>query len=524
MVEGDFLMSEEYKNFQVGVLIVDDEENARRANYLSVMAHLKKLKIQSDGISVREASNMEDAFAILRQQTVHVVLLDRDLGRDKSGKKVDGLDSIKDILNIQPAIQILMVTGHDDTRAAVRAMQNGACGYIVKGSAEDYLEYRNAQILKALYRAKEEMERMKARFSEKIRMEEDFSNKYVTKSAAMQGIEVQLQSLAKYSAPVLFVGASGLGKTVVAKRLAQLRGQFLGQEDRPFFEFNLANVSAEEADRILFGHEMVDATGAIKIRQGLFELANGGDLFIDGIGKASLEVQAKLLKVIEEKEFFRIGGNKGFKTSACLILATHKNLKELIKIGDFREDLYARICTFDITMPTLEERKEDIADICRGIIEDLKKENKGVNFAYNEFPDELKQYLRRDNIPFNIRGIRNDIERLMISSPRDASGRLDFTKWKVALGISRKSVFYSPKPTEYITYSDFEKLPTAFLDKDFPGIKKARGTFERKLIVEAALKVRTKKEIAKLLKLSESNTLAKMNKYNLNHLVGGDRS
>ncbi len=514
-----FVKSEEYKDFKVSVLIVDDRENDRKCNRLSVMAHLKKLKIHANEINVSEASNMEDAFYILRRQTVHVVLLDRDLGKDSSGQMIDGIDFIGDILNIRPSIQVLMVTGYDDTRLVVRAMQSGACGYIVKDGVEDYVEYRNTQILKALAKAKEEMNRAREKF-----MDKDFSAKYICKSNAMKRIETQLKTLAQFSTPVLLLGKSGLGKTVTAKRLTQLRSEFLNQEDRPFFNINMANIPKDLADSILFGHEGGAFTGATKTKQGLFEVANGGDLFLDEIGEASLEIQAKLLKVIEEKEFCRVGGDQIFKTSARVILATNKNLKEMVKQGKFREDLYARICIFDITMPALEERKEDIPYICEAIIEDLKRENKGIKFSYDEFPESLQEYLQRDNIPFNIRGIRNDLERLMISVPRDDSGRLNFSKWKSVLGVSRRSVFYSKKPTEYITYSDFENLPTSFLEKDFPGIKKAKGVLEKKLIEEAALKTDTKRGIAKLLQLSESNILAKIDKYNLNHLVEGGRS
>ena len=516
-------MNEEYRDFKVSVLIVDDYENARAANRLSVMAHLKTLKLEAHEISVNEAASMEDAFAVLRRQVVHVVLLDRDLGKDKRGKMIDGINFIQDILDIQPAAQILMVTGYDDTRLAVKAMQSGACGYIEKSTAEDYVEYRNTQILKALQKAKKEIGRTKAKFLEKIG--QDFTAKYVCQSNAMQGVEVQLKSLCQYSTPVLLLGKTGLGKTLAAKRLAQLRSEFLGQKNRSFFHVNMANIPRDLASSILFGHEKGAFADATKAKQGLFELANGGDLLLDEIEEASLEIQAKLLQVIEDKEFCRVGGDKCFKTSANIILATNKNLKELVREGKFKENLYARISTFDITMPPLEERKEDIPYICQSIIKDLKKENKGVKFSYDDFPASLQEYLQRDNIPFNIRGIRNDIERLMIKLPRKNSGELDCSKWKSVLGISKKSIFHSKKPTEYMTYEDFEKLPTSFLSEDsnFQGIKMAKRLFEKKLIEEAAHKCRTKKGIAKLLQLSESNILAKMDKYNLNHLLEGGR-
>ena len=335
----------------------------------------------------------------------------------------------------------------------------------------------------------------------------------------MRSLDVQLQTLAQYPAPVLLLGESGLGKTVTAKRLGQLRGEFLNQPKRPFFNINMANISKELADSILFGHEKGAFTGADRVKQGLFELSNGGDLFLDEIGEASLEVQAKLLKVIEEREFCRIGGSQNFVTTARVILATNRDIKQMVTEKKFREDLYARICTFDITLPTLKERKKDIPYICDAIINELRKENKERRFSYADFPDALQEYLQRDHIPFNLRGIRNDIERLMISSRADNTGLLDFSNWKSILGISRRSVFHTKRPTEYLSYSDFKNMPTSFLSKeDFPGIKEAKNVFEKKVLEEAVSKCRTKKEVSELLNLSESNTIIKMDRYNVSIL------
>ncbi|MCY4644971.1 MAG: sigma 54-interacting transcriptional regulator [Bacteriovoracales bacterium] len=505
-------MKEERSEFKVSVLIVDDEASARDSNQLSVTTALEKLEYASDEIKVSTASGMEETLSFLRRQTVHVLLLDRDLGRDENGKMVDGIEHIGDILDIQPSTQILIVTGHDDTRLAVRAMGLGACAYIVKSAKRDYVDYRNEQIMAALSKAKAEIKRNREKMLDRGTIE----GKYVCRSKAMQAVEIQLKTLAQYPAPVLFLGKTGLGKTVAAKRLGQLRAEFLGEEeDRPFFNINMANVPKELADSTLFGHERGAFTGAESAKQGLFELANGGDLFLDEIGEIDLAVQAKLLKVIEEKEFCRVGGSKTFKTNARIILATNRNLVEMMKAGQFREDLYARISTFDITLPPLEQRKEDIPFICREIIRELTEGNKEIDISYDDFPSSLKEYLQRDHIPFNIRGIRNDIERLIIYSMGE-EGKKDFSKWKSILGVSRRSVFYSKKPTEYIRYRDLEKLPTNFLEGvDFPGIKAAKNLLEKKLLKEAVLKCRTKKKISKILKLSESNIMAKMNKYNI---------
>ena len=508
-------MTKERDKHQVGILIVDDHQEARKTNKMSINALLEQSGLSADEISIHSAANMEEALTVMRANTIHVVLLDKDLGTNESGKNIDGIEHIPEILDIQPHARILVVTGHDDTRLAVQAMNLGAEGYIVKSGQSDYLEYKNAQILHALKKAKKEIKRIRDDYTDK-----DINNKYVCKSPAMQAIDIQLKTLAQYSAPVLFLGDSGVGKTATAKRLGYLRAQALKQKDRPFFNINMANISRELADSILFGHEKGAFTGAVSAKQGLFELANEGDLFLDEIGEISLEVQAKLLKVIEEKEFCRVGGEKTFKTSARIIFATNKDLKKMVQEKTFREDLYARICTFDIALPTLEERKEDIPDICRAIIADLKKDNNSAKLCYENFPEPLKEYLQRDNIPFNIRGIRNDLERLMIGSKADG-----FSDWKSVLGVSKKSVFHTKTPTERISYGDFEKLPTSFLNgEEFPGFKVAKTLLEKKLLEEAASKCRTKKDMAKLLKISESNIVVKMSKYNIDILSNREAS
>ena len=503
-------MNKERNECKIGVLIVDDSENARIANKMSITDLLEQSGLAANEIGIHSAANMEEALSILRAQTIHVVLLDRDLGGN-----IDGIEHIPEILDIQPHARILVITGHDDTRLAVHAMNLGAEGYIVKSGRKEYLEYKNAQILHALKKAKTEIKRIRDGFVDK-----NIHGKYICKSPAMQAIDIQLKTLAQYAAPVLFLGDSGLGKTATAKRLGYLRGEALKQKDRPFFNINMANISKDLADSILFGHEKGSFTGADRSKQGLFELANDGDLFLDEIGETSLEVQAKLLKVIEEKEFCRVGGDKTFKTNARIIFATNKDLKEMVAQKAFREDLYARICTFDILLPSLEERKEDIPDICRAIISNLKKENNLTNLCYDSFPEALKEYLQRDNIPYNIRGIRNDLERLMIGSKAT-----DFADWKSVLGISKKSVFHTKVPNEKISYQDFEKLPTSFLsEEDFPGFKIAKTLLEKKLLEEAASKCRTKKDMAKLLQLSESNIVVKMSKYNINLLANKEAS
>jgi DNA-binding NtrC family response regulator len=293
------------QGFAVSVLIVDDEKACRFANRILTEEAFAKSKIESSELNIKEASSVDEALYLLSVERFNIVLLDRDLGQDHEGKSVDGIEHIPEIRNVQPTAQILVITGHDDTKLAVRAMQLGAAGYLVKSDSDSARAYREEQLLLALQRSKAEIEERRSILASVKPLTD-----YVCKSPAMQSLEIKLQSLAQYPVAALFLGDSGLGKTSAAKRLCELRAKYLKQVDRPFLNINISGLQDSLADSILFGHEKGAFTGADRMRQGYFELANGGDLFLDEIGDASMELQKRLLKVIDEREFERVGGGR----------------------------------------------------------------------------------------------------------------------------------------------------------------------------------------------------------------------
>ena len=492
--------------FAVSVLIIDDESGCRTANRIAVEAVFKE--IDKSKINICLAESIDDALAELAREQFHVILLDRDLGKDSKGELIDGIKYIPSILSLQPNAEVFMVTGHEDTRLVVEALKLGASGYLLKRADEEYAGYWEQQIGQALMRSKAKIDSVR----NSLVNGSGFSD-YVCISPAMRMLDIRLENLAEVSTSVLFLGPSGLGKTAGAKRLSDLRRAFLGQENRIFLNVNISSIGRELADSILFGHEKGAFTGADRRKQGFFELANGGDLFLDEIGDASLDLQQKLLKVVEEREFQRVGGDSSLHTSARLIFATNRDLEAMVRAGTFRADLYARISTISLQMPSLEERKEDIKDICKAILRRISKEHPNRVFSYETFPDDLKEYLHRDNIPHNIRGIQNDLERLIVMSPRDKSGQPNLAAWKSTLGLSRRSVFHTARPSESIQLSHLMELPTDLIQDGFPGLKEAKRIFERKLVEEATRKFKTNSEIARALKLAPSNVLGKISRY-----------
>lgn len=294
---------------EIKILVVDDQETDRRAAKLFCEIQIKELG--SSKLKIREADSITNALEFMSKETFHVVLLDRDLGNDQAGKPVDAIQFIPELLNLQPLVQILMLTASEDFVASCEAFQKGAAGYLLKRGDPKYAEYRNHQIKLALAHAivLQDRERMKSKA-------ESSENDFICHSPAMKQLDYQLEALADFDKPVVFLGESGLGKTSGAKRLHKKRAKVLGQTNRPFFNLNVANFK-DVAESELFGHEPNSFTGAgNQVKLGYFELANDGDIFLDEIGDATPELQAKLLKVIEEKEFNRVGGKKTLKTTA----------------------------------------------------------------------------------------------------------------------------------------------------------------------------------------------------------------
>jgi transcriptional regulator with GAF, ATPase, and Fis domain len=262
-------------------------------------------------------------------------------------------------------------------------------------------------------------------------------------------------------------------------------------------------ISAELAERELFGNERGAYTDAKDARPGLFELANGGTLFLDEIGEAPLELQVKLLKVIEDGKFMRLGGNQVRQTSIKLICATNRDLESRVAANEFREDLFFRISTFPITIPALAERREDIPDIIASILPKCCADN-NVYVTFDDLPKEFVDHLMNTPLRGNVREIEQNLSRLLVYAPKDRRGRPDFRRWNDIPGLTGKRSTKSGPHKSTLTMNDFLSLPFNVVGDEFPGLDAFVELVTDKVLVDAMSRHKTLKELSKALDVSIS--------------------
>src|SRR5213596_1011464 len=321
------------------VLIVDDDEGMRD----TLTAILKR------EYRILTASTGEAALPILNREDVDLMLLDIRL------PGISGFEVLRIVKENYSLIEVLMISAINEVETAVQAMKHGAYHYVTKDFDYDQLRslVRNASERQDLNR---QVLTLSAQVAEQT--EREF---IVGPSKAGRDIIDLVQKVAKLSATVLILGESGTGKEL----LARLIHRESGNADAPFIAVNLAAIPRELVESTLFGHERGSFTGALKQQLGKFELASGGTLFLDEVGDLPLELQAKLLRAIQEGEIERVGGAKPIKTDFRLIAATNVDLEKAVKEGKFREDLYYRINVIPIKLPPLRDRIEDLPELAR---------------------------------------------------------------------------------------------------------------------------------------------------------------
>ncbi len=457
------------------VLVVDDNplDQQRLKTILSRYSESHPLKVLF-------ASSIEEAEKVLSETQVHAVLLDKNLGPDEEDPMQNGIKAIPLLLQIQPHLQILLVTGSKDTQDAVAAIRMGAFDYVTKETPNELLL---AHVTRTI-----EIAKLSIRCTQRERSTESFPLELGGKSKLFSDILGHVQILSESDRPILLLGDSGTGKTEIANWIHHCRKKFLSQKERPFFKINIASLPEDVIASELFGHEKGAFTDAIAPRQGYFELANNGTLFLDEIGEASLDLQAKLLTIIETGEFFRVGGTRQGKTSAKLVFATNRNLEEMVKQGKFRHDLYMRINSFPVHLPNLDQRREDIPDIIRALLPKVSKEN-NVPAQFDDIPKDFIEYLMNSKIEGNIRGIVHQLDRLLVFSPKDENRRPVFTNWRGIPGLYIKR--NTPKirtSNTPITLSEIMSRPFDMMDPSFPGFKDFISLIKEKIIEDAKQK------------------------------------
>lgn len=375
------------------ILLIDDEEQLRK---------LMGRVISLEGFSVTEAGDIKMAKKILQKEQFDVILCDVKLPDG------NGVDFIKELKPIYPLTEIILLTAYGNIPDGIQAMKNGAFDYIIKGNDND-------RVVPLLNRAIE-----KVQLAKKIEdLQKQVGKKYSfniilgESDSIKQAIELA-KKVAATDTTVLLLGETGTGKEVFAQAIHNNSSR----KDKAFIAVNASAFSKELLESELFGHKAGAFTNAVKDKKGLFEEANGGTLFLDEIGEMAAELQAKLLRVLESGEFIKVGDTKTIKINVRIIAATNRDLQKEIEAGHFRSDLFYRLSVFQITLPSLRERIDDIAMLANHFAAVFAaKTNKSVPVLSKEYIEALKHY----NWPGNIRELKNIIERSVILSDESLS-------------------------------------------------------------------------------------------------------
>ena len=494
--------------------MIDDQRADRMSNKIECE---RVFRNYLGGLTIDEAEGIEDALLKMASRIYQVILLDKDLGTDAAGDPISGIDHIRLLQEVQPVSKIIMLTASEKPPEITRALRHGAYDYIIKGADEERAAHREAVLIRAYQSSMAGIELTMSR----LRTSDGAYSQFICTSPAMVRFDQKIRAVADSLHPALLLGPSGIGKGAIARRINEYRSKHQPGR-RPFVNVNIGAMPDSLAQAELFGQDPYSYTGSgSKTKTGLIDVAKNGDIFLDEIGDASAEMQLKLLKVVEEKEYIRVGGRQPIKTNARFIFATNKNIKELVEQKLFREDLYMRIAALELEVPTLEERKEDLPEIIESICERIRTQKSDKNVYFRDFPDDFAKYLTRDGIPGNIRGIQNVIERFVTFVPFDNQGFPDYRSWKFVLGVNENP---KRKPRDAkLKLSDFEALETVFLGDGFPGLKSAQQLFDRKLIEEAIGKYRSLTLAAKHLRVSKGTLSLRMKAMNLKPLKPGLR-
>ena len=379
------------------ILIVDDEEAQRK----QLAGFLEK-----QGFSVATAESGQMAIEISQRQYYEVALLDLKM------PGMDGLELLKRLKELNPEIQVIMMTAYGTVETAVEAMQHGAYHYVNKPINLDELKLNINKALEKYHLLQENRylkEELKSKFQDL---------QIIGSSKGMKEVLSTVSRVAKTKSTVLIRGESGTGKEMVARAIHALSDR----ADKRFVAVSCAALPETLFEAELFGHEKGAFTGAVKRKEGRFELADGGTLFLDEVGDIPLETQVKLLRVLESQEFERLGGKETLKVDVRIISATNQDLEKKIKEKSFREDLYYRLNVISLLIPPLRDRKEDILLLTDHFI---RKANLKCGRKVKGITPEVKDIILSYDWPGNVRELENVIERGVVLSRTDVIDKND---------------------------------------------------------------------------------------------------
>lgn len=381
-----------------------------------------------DQYKVFSAETVGQGMEILKNNQIDMVLLDVNLGQD------NGIANVRRIRGEYPYMDIVMISGIRDPRVVVEAMREGANDYLTKPFD---LEDINA-IVERQSRCRQVKERYGALVEAQNRLK--WRGDIIFKSTSMRRLLDQADQLKGHQANVLIAGETGTGKELLARYIHRLEGD----DSRPFVAVNCAAIPEPLLEAELFGSELGAYTGAIKRRIGKFELADGGDIFLDEISALKLDLQAKILRILQEREFCRLGGNDVISANFRVIAATNELLEQKVGQGEFRMDLYHRIRVIQLCVPPLRERSEDIPALVDHYLTKFSRDGA----AKKILPEALAR-LMSYRWPGNIRELANVVHGLTILSPGDTIDESAFPPWAMnGCGATRPVLTESPPPMD----------------------------------------------------------------------------
>ncbi len=415
----------------VTVLIVDDEESIRNSLGGALM---------DEGFSVLKAEDGLTALQILKQEVPEVVLLDIWM------PGIDGIETLRRIKTRHSEIQVVMISGHGNIETAVKATKLGAFDFIEKPLSLDKVILTISHALDFRRLAEENL---------MLRQEIDEQYEIIGNSPAIQKVRELIGKAAPTDSWVLITGENGVGKELVARAIHRESRR----QAKPFVGVNCAAIPEELIESELFGHEKGAFTGATSRKKGKFDLADKGTIFLDEIADMSLKTQSKILRILQEQKFERVGGERTIEVDVRVIAATNRKLEEEIQGGKFREDLYYRLNVIPIHVPPLRERKEDVPLFTEHFLQEFSSRS---GKAKKEIAPEALKLLMESSWPGNVRELKNLIERLVIMTPGETIEASDFSD-----SIRKQE----------------PALSSEGVDRDGENLKEATMRFEKEFIV-----------------------------------------
>jgi len=418
------------------ILVVDDEESIRTS-----LAGI----LEDEGYRTLFAVDGVEALTVAQQEMPALVLLDIWMPR------MDGLETLQKLKELYPALTVVMMSGHGTIETAVRSTKMGAYDFIEKPLSLDkvLVTVKNAI---AMGRLKEENDSLR-----NIVLKD---HEMIGASAPMKQLQEHIRLVAPTNASVLITGENGTGKERVARSIHY----YSQRRDKPFVEINCAAIPEELIESELFGHEKGAFTGAVTQKKGKFDLADGGTIFLDEIGDMSLKTQAKVLRILQEQKFERVGGARTVEVDVRLVAATNKVLDDEIKAGNFREDLFYRLNVVPFKVTPLRERQDDIPLLIEHFLDSFcQREGRQRKMML----PEAVELMRRYDWPGNVRELKNIIERLVIMTPGKTISIIQLPDYIAAGEASRETG--GAKPGSALELSS---------------LREAREEFEKEFIIQ----------------------------------------